>query len=273
VRVTGDHPVSIAWRTWSGLAVRCEAGSRGWVVRWKVWVAVVLLVAGCGASPSRADFKRTADSEEVARGREAAARVAGERVAALRAAMPWAQWSESSVDHVCGSETTSALFAPIPDYLVCFSVFTQYVAFDTDLAEEIRAFDAAAVGAGWGDSVQPVDIPIQYYRDYRGRPEGSRTYDASNLPEITYSDAGSTLFTCGGSGPSMMLRQRWLEAGQPLPVDERQSTTAGLSLDHPPVFEEHDPLEHERVKTAALQQHRYLAVVTVMAQCVYDLQD
>ncbi|WP_309112836.1 hypothetical protein [Saccharothrix sp.] len=236
----------------------------------KVLVRVLpalLMLVGC-ASPS-VDYKAVAHGEQATRDRETAARVAGERMAALREAMPGTRWLESSVDHTCGTESSGGLFARKTEHLLCFTVSTQYIGFDTELADEIRAFDAAAAGTGWGASTQPVDTPIWYYREFRGRPEGPRTYDASNLPEVSYTGVGSKLFACGTSNPALTLRQRWLEAGQPLTDHERRTTTEVRSL-HPLLFQHKDPLNHEQAKTAALRQHRYLAIVTLTAQCWYD---
>ena len=108
-------------------------------------------------------------------------------------------------------------------------------------------------------------MAIDYYRMFRGRPEGPRTYDASNLPPAEYWGQGEP---CGRGSPSWALSQRWLEAGQPVPHDE--ATPPGWSRELA-VYWQEDPLNHAAVTTRLLSQQQYVAVVTLSLTCSYDV--
>jgi hypothetical protein len=229
----------------------------------------LVVVAGCGYS--RADYERMATGEQASQDRVRVAEAGVAELAALRGAMPWLDWRESALDHVCGPVEPGAMFVPSAGYLVCLTAVVQYAGFDGELAEEIGAFDAAVTAASWGPSTSHVSEPISYYQRFRGMPMGRRTYDASNVPAIVYPGGGDRLaVACGGSRPMWTLTQRWLEAGQPLPVAEQGEPAHRSGLEGPPVYQQLDPLDHQQAKTAALAKHRYLAVITLSAQCNYD---
>ncbi|MCC8246342.1 hypothetical protein [Saccharothrix luteola] len=234
---------------------------------------VTLIAAGCGGR-SEADYERVAKGPQASADRVAAAESGRARVAALRALVPWHGWPEHSLDQSCGvagHRHMSQVFGPDDGHVSCSTVLVWYAGFDGDLAEEIRRFDGLATGAGWSGSESDVHMSIDYYARYRGRPEGPRTYDASNLPGLGYLDPrddeqrGST---CSGSSNDWTLRQRWLEAGQPLPAHEPDGADA-LVRDSPTLLHDEQPLDHAAVKTALLAQHRYVAVTALSLHCAY----
>ncbi len=163
----------------------------------------------------------------------------------------------------------SQVLGPRTGYLRCSTAVTRYAGFDGRLAGEIRRFDRAVVAAGWSDTFTDIDMPIRHYAMFRGRRQGGRTYDASNLPRVEY--RGTHPVRCGGVDENWELSQRWLEAGQPVPSPESLGGLPESSVDALAVYKDRDPLDDVAIEAALLARHRYVAVVTLSLQCAYDV--
>lgn len=220
---------------------------------------LVLLVA-CGRA-DRDDYAEVADGEQARRDRTEAVSVARGAMTFLRRAMPSLTWHvEEALSQRCEGMDV-AFFGGTP-LLRCMTQVTGYAGFDGELSDEIHGFDTAVTGAGWR-STSPAFQPLGYYEKFYGRAEGSRTYDAGNLPETRYF-AGPDVPAVCGRGPS--LTHSWLEAGQPLPEQSPVVTDGPFT-----VFRHDEPLDRDAVANELLTAHRYVAVVAASVQCDYSM--
>ncbi|UJW32503.1 hypothetical protein L3Q67_01560 [Saccharothrix sp. AJ9571] len=151
-------------------------------------VLLVLALAACGG-PSREDYQAAATSAGAMADRDLHDRWVADRFAELEKATSWAEWGPVRTLITCQVDRASSFDQADPNTVSCASSWVRQAGFDGELSDRIRAFDEIVRAHEWFGEVNEIAPPIDYYRQFRGRPEGpNRVYDASNLPGIGYSD-------------------------------------------------------------------------------------
>jgi hypothetical protein len=228
-----------------------------------VLALLCVLLSACGGI-DRVDYVEVAHGDQARRDRAAALTGARDALEYLREAMPWAAWRGEEAGQYC--EAMEVGFFGGTPILRCMTSVTAYAAFGGELADEILRFDSTVTAEGWQASGSPAaNGVIDYYEQFYGRPEGPRTYDAGNLPELQYWAGSGSPAICGARGPT--LRHGWLEAGQPV--------TAPISPavpDNPDLIDRYDkPLDRVAVAGELLTHNRYVAVLSASVQCDYEV--
>lgn len=264
----------VGWANATDWGVVIHVVTRVRVLRSIAVVLVALAAGGCSDPPSQEELEQIARGPQASRDRVVAAKAADHEIAALRKSLTWLDWQGTSKDQMCDVQFSGAMMVPGSETrtVVCSTRVTGYAGFSGNLVKGIRRFDAHVTKAGWeGDD--GVYMQANYYRRYRGRPQGERTYDASNLPEAGYNAIGARHITRCTSGPSSWgFSLRWLESGQPLGPHERHQPTF-LHAGDVALYERKGPLDHLAVKTRVLTKHRYAAVITLSLACHYAVDD
>lgn len=218
-----------------------------------VVVLLVLALAACGG-PSREDYKAAATSAGAMADRDLHDRWVADRFAELEKATSWAEWGPAATRITCEVDRASFFGQADPGTVSCSSRWVRQAGFDGELADRIRAFDEIVRAHEWAEGASSIEQPIDYYRQFRGRPEGAnRVYDASNLPGVGYSRqvAGTS---------RMGLGESWTEAGQPV-------------LEHPELSSDlfthtSGPNQHALI-TEQLTRHRYVMTLTMNTSQTY----
>ncbi|MBA8923649.1 ABC-type amino acid transport substrate-binding protein [Kutzneria viridogrisea] len=234
-------------------------------------LALCLVLAGCGGGLSRAEYEHAAESGIAARDRQSHLASAQLELAALRTHLPGLDWGPHASDELCDLDLSghTTFGSPPPDSLACRTSVVQYTGFDGDLPAAIRRLDDSLTAAGWTRGTTDVNMPINYYQWYKGRPEGPRTYDAGSLPGLYYTAAHTT--ACAAQPQPWSLAVTWLEAGQPL--GPGQYTVSRYSTTDTPFYQHRDPLDRSAAALALLATHHYVTVLVLSLRCVYTPTD
>jgi hypothetical protein len=231
----------------------CRDNRGMWGKRMCVVVLLALTLAACGG-PSREDYKAAATSAGAMADRDLHGRWVADRFAELEKATSWAEWAPATTRINCEGDHASSFGQADPGTVSCTSSWVRQAGFDGELSDRIRAFGEIVRASEWTEVGSTIAQPIDYYRQFRGRPEGpNRVYDASNLPGVGYSRqvAGSTRTGLGES---------WTEAGQP--VLERPETSSDLFT------HTSGPNQHALI-TEQLTRHHYVMTLTMSTSQTY----
>jgi hypothetical protein len=197
-------------------------------------LAVVLV--GCGDDYDRADFEQVANGEQVRGDRSAAVQAVRDELTALTSAMPWLDWRAHSVRQECSPESAGLIKQTY--WLRCMTGLTAYAGYDGDMTGALRRFGDTVEAAGWNDG-------------------------SMSATEVSYWGLA------GPCGPSLTLSQSWVTP-QTLPPVEAQPPDNGPFR---PVYKREDPLDEQSVRTEILSRHQLAVVITLGAQCDYDVGD
>ncbi|MBE1579690.1 hypothetical protein ACFORH_31730 [Amycolatopsis roodepoortensis] len=149
-------------------------------------VLLALALAACGG-PSWEDYKAAATNGTMA-DRELHDRWVADRFAEVEKSTPWAEWGPARTVITCEVDRASSFGQADPNTVSCASSWVRQAGFDGELPDRIRSFDDIVRAHEWFGHADSIAQPIDYYRQFRGRPEGpNRVYDASNLPGVGYS--------------------------------------------------------------------------------------
>ncbi|MEU3622491.1 hypothetical protein [Amycolatopsis coloradensis] len=216
-------------------------------------VLLALASVACGG-PTREDYKAAATSAAAMADRDLHDRWVADRFVELARATSWAEWGPAATRITCEVDRASFFGQADPRTVSCVSSWVRQAGFDGELSDRIRAFDQIVRAHEWAGGAGSIAQPIDYYRQFRGRPDGpNRVYDASNLPGVGYSRQ------MGGT-TDMGLAESWTEAGQPV-------------LDHPEPSSDlfahaSGPNQHALI-TEQLTRHRYVMTLTVSTRQTY----
>jgi hypothetical protein len=219
-----------------------------------VVVLLALALAACGG-PSREDYKAAATSAEAMADRDLHGRWAADRFVELEQATSWAEWGPATTRTTCNVDRASSFGQADPNTVSCASSWMRQAGFDGELSDRIRAFDEIVKAHEWAEGANSIAQPIEYYRQFRGRPEGpNRVYDASNLPGVGY-------FRYMAETTRMDLSVSWTEAGQP--VREHPEPSSDLFT------HSSEPNQHALI-TEQLTRHHYVMTVTMHTMQTYS---
>ncbi|OKJ91945.1 hypothetical protein AMK34_33620 [Amycolatopsis sp. CB00013] len=218
-----------------------------------VAVLLTLTLAACGG-PSWEDYKAAATGADAAADRDRHDRWAADRFAELEKATSWAEWGPATTRTICEADRASSFGQSDPGTVTCTSTWVRQAGFDGELPDRIRAFDEIVKTHEWSESAGSITQPIDYYRQFRGRPEGpNRVYDASDLPGVGYTRQVADTTRMG-------LGESWTEAGQPVrehpePSSDLFTHTSG-------------PNQHALI-TEQLTRHHYVMTLTMSTRQTY----
>jgi len=223
---------------------------------------VLVACAGCAASLTRADYTAAVGSPPVRSNRMLEDQRAEPLLAKLGERLPWAEWATSRLREVCEPDLATSFGSPNPGTIGCETRYTRLAGFDGDLADRLRALDAAARDFGWLDSADSSPTAIRFYETYRGKPlgDGPLVVDASSVPAVTYvvPQAGPGTSGCVDGD----LRVSSVEQSSPW-LDSRFAERPVYD----PVFERANGPQLEAAARELLGRHRFVTTFTLLGQC------
>lgn len=166
------------------------------------------------------------------------------------------EWGPARTHITCQADHASSFSEPDPNTVSCASTWVRQAGFDGELPDRIRLFDEIVKAQEWSGEPSSITQAIDYYRQFRGRPEGpNRVYDASDLPHVGY-------FRHVEDTTRMVFSVSWTEAGQP--VLEAPEASSHLYT------HTSGPNQHALI-TEHLTRHHYVMTLTMHTTRTYPM--
>jgi hypothetical protein len=220
-------------------------------------MACTTTIAACGSG--QPDYRAAATSTTAQQARERDDRAGEQAFAALKSQLPWGEWTETRIHETCAVDSSSSFGSPDPHTITCDASRRRQIGFDGDLVGRMREVDTSIRRTGWQPTNTGVEGPIEYYRQFRGRPEGQHAYGAGDLPGVGY-DRPELPEAAGCITATLGIGVSWSE--QLVPAVEGSLREAQSS-----VFERTSGPAPYATMTSLLARHDYVMVLTTSTSC------